>query len=609
MRNISKGVQGRSGAATRCCILAIWCCWAWSSGCGGSRGEASRFPTQAELQKIEQAPPPSHFTDSSVREVETWDLVDPPADPSPTANHAPQSLWERQLARDAERRQGLLWLSEPMHCLARQTGAFYLANEGLPGHELQQFMASRCGVLDTEIASAYQTVTGAENATDDQLYATTNANIETMVNRYLMNGTQAAGIWEGRAHGRMVAMLVYAPRRMRAEQVPSVPDSSGHFTLRGELLEPAENLDVLINKGAYGYATCERHTQVKLPRFEVDCQGDPHDPSAWIELAAFPPGRVLGRVVGSWLAWPAGTVANRYVRSSQPSVQGAAASGPTQTMIHLLNQVRKDAGLAPVQLADEESATATRVAPHFFAAQIGVEPELVADQVVLGLRAGWQVKGMVNYGHFVAGMESGDNGPARLLSAVLSRPSGRETLLDSSIRFVAIGAVKAREQPVTAAVFASYSVMDVVKPDERAKIVQQLTVERNKRGLPAPVVVQRLEQVIDGEMHRLETGNPDWNGALENVLHRVSEASAGQAVRGWFMTANRLEAVPFPEELLTARQLKISVGVAHYRPAGEPWGVYGVVVVATQSAPGMQASRPSDGEEAVASVLDARASL
>ena len=56
-----------------------------------------------------------------------------------------------------------------------------------------------------------------------------------------------------------------------------------------------------------------------------------------------------------------------------------------------LNALRARAGLAAVSYAESESATAARVAPHYFGALLGTGPETVADVVMLGLIAGYDV--------------------------------------------------------------------------------------------------------------------------------------------------------------------------------------------------------------------------
>ena len=44
------------------------------------------------------------------------------------------------------------------------------------------------------------------------------------------------------------------------------------------------------------------------------------DATAAVEIAAFPPGRIMGRFIASLVVWPSGNVTDRYARSSFDSL-------------------------------------------------------------------------------------------------------------------------------------------------------------------------------------------------------------------------------------------------------------------------------------------------
>src|SRR5206468_13079382 len=73
-----------------------------------------------------------------------------------------------------------------------------------------------------------------------------------------------------------------------------------------------------------------------------------------------------------------------------------------EDFVELLNAVRSQAGLAPVELDLAQSATARELAPPFFASIFGRSPEYNAEMVILGMLAGWSVDGIVQSGHFAA---------------------------------------------------------------------------------------------------------------------------------------------------------------------------------------------------------------
>src|SRR3954453_21986048 len=88
---------------------------AFAGGAGCGAGEMPQFPTQGELQKMKAAPAPARIAKRSLREVDAWDLKDPPAQP-PEGPHAPVGPWEQLLADASKSRQGLLATPESMNC-------------------------------------------------------------------------------------------------------------------------------------------------------------------------------------------------------------------------------------------------------------------------------------------------------------------------------------------------------------------------------------------------------------------------------------------------------------------------------------------------------------
>jgi hypothetical protein len=568
-----------------------WSCAAVTllMGCGGG-GAGAQFPSQGDLQKITGAPAPARIANPLLREVDSWDLKDPPATP-PEGSHTPGSPWEQQLADAAKSRQGLLATPESMNCLAKQMGQFYLAEGGIPSAELSDFMAARCAVVDTEVGSSLQTLTSIGNSSDDALYQQTRGPIQEVIEKELATGNQTAGIWFGKLEQKAVVVVVRSPRRVVLEHVPFVPGADGHIALRGEILIPVEKADALINQGRFGVKECTFDPQVRLPRFAIDCPSSHDDVSAALEIGAFPPARFTGKVVSHLVVWPAGQLGSHFARLPVPTTYDAPPGADLPgTLTTLLNSVRKEAGLLPVILNAAESKTAAEVAPHYFAAMAGAEPESVVDQVVMGLRAGWQVPGLVGYGMFTSTLTRDPAHVGRLLTTALDRPSGREALLDPDVKTIAIGPVSSREQSVLGAVFGSYSLLDPsAKPQEIDDVLKLLTARRKERGLAAPVLATELQSAMAKAAQTLESGQKDADGALQYAMQGAQSASSG--VQGWFSSADKLEHVQFPDALLKAPALRIAIGVAHYKTSDFPWALRGVLFVVRVGQSGMVAAR------------------
>jgi len=547
-----------------------------AAGCS-SGGQDARFPTAAEMGQLSSAPPPDRVWTSARKDVTTWDLKDPPQKPPDNKPYQPVTPWERLLSDVAAKRQGLLWTSEPMHCLAQQAGTFFLTNGGLPTRELTQFLAARCGVADAELSLAYVTGDAPTEVPDAQIFASDRNSVQDLIAKALDGGSQIAGIWAGRDKGKRVVMLPYGPRRVQLERVPSSP-SGNHVTFAGEVLSPIEHIEALTNFGRFGFRNCMVDPRVRLPRFSVDCETSADDPSITIEVAAFPPGRILGHVIANLIVWPAGRIPNQYNRPSygnMPSV-GLGADLPAGLAV-ALNQVRKEAGLAPVVLNAAESATASRVAPHYFAALSGATSETVADKIVLGLRAGWQVPGLVGYGYFTSSVVTTTENAAALMASALERPSGRQALLDADARVLAVGPIVSRQEGVLASLFSTYTMLEPTTQKEVASVVALLNQRRKEHGVAPATLVDSLQSAAAGTARSVETGDLDPDDAINDLLQK-STSTLG-AVEGWLMTSEKLDRLAFPDKLLTARSLRIAVGVAHFKPKGSPWGTVGVLVV------------------------------
>ena len=261
----------------------------------------------------------------------------------------------------------------------------------------------------------------------------------------------------------------------------------------------------------------------------------------------------------------------------------------------LLNQVRKEAGLSPVTLNAAQSNTAARVAPHYFAAIRGGAPETVADTVVLGMSAGWQIPGLVGEGHFTSAMTRDATNPAALLSAGLAYPSGRETLLEPNVKVIAIRSVIAKDEGLLGGVFSTYSLLDPsTTQSEVAKVLGLLNAQRKARGLAPVVLVDSLQSTAAGTAHSMELGERGPDEAIEDLMQKCAGAlKAG--VQGWFIGADKLEKIAFPPQLVAARSARITMGIAHYKPKGSPWAAYGVLIV-TASTPDLVAENGTSEE-------------
>lgn len=548
------------------CVLSLW-----MAGCA-TTGER-RFPTVDELRKLEAEAPPSRLANQNVIDVEHWQLAQPlPAAIAVTAEPA-DAAWSGLLARAADGRRGLVYPSAELSCAARELGRFYLAQHSLPSESLQDFIVARCGGSAVEIATAWQEGDVPDGVTDQEVFARWRESTERIVGKAIAEGNLTAGIAFARDQKRAVVMVVTGRRLVDLEPAPMTPDASGKIVLRGTLLVAADRLDALFGVGRFGVRRCIADGSVALPRFAVECETDRGDPSTWIEIGAFPPGRILGRVVLRALLSPSGAASDQYEKSRLHDPPAEGSADLRQQILSEVNRARREASLAPVELAEQESDAAAKLAPHYFGALGGAEPETVADVVVLGLRAGWDVGSDVRYGQFTANLVRELDARA-LISATLERPSSREALLDPAVRKIAIGEIAAPDQKLLAAVFGTYALVDPADRErETARVLTRLIEERKRAGRQQPIAADSLRSAASHAAAALGRGGVSPRQALEAMLADAAQSS-GQSVRGWIVEYDLPQGLRFPAEMLSAPALSLAMSVTTYRPRGEPWARY-----------------------------------
>jgi hypothetical protein len=586
-------LAGRAGRRLRsrrsCALLPGLACLALAcaGGTGGGRGggalaDSSRFPSPEELEKLGAAPPPAGLSVLDVRVVDTWELSGPfPERIAVEPWSDPGSPWGSLLDEAARRRVGLVVPTQAMHCVARELGRFTLAHDGQPTASLRQFITSRCNASVSQVGLQYVEGTVPPELGEAQLFGQWKQAVADAIQRGLRGGPQTAGIWFGREGGRAVAMVAFGQRELHLEPVSPHATEEGVIELRGESLAPADSVHGLATHGRFGVRECEEVGDAKPPAFHLRCPVDPEDDSTFVSVGVHPTNRLLGRLGLMVLAWPGGRTTEVYRRpvyaESWPMLDDQdLASG----FVELLNRVRKDAGLAALELDPQQSETAAELAPHFFASIYGEADEMVAEVIVLGMLAGWTVDGIVQMGHFASAWSMRTTDLSDLLATALEFPAGRATLLADDVERIAIGPMLSTEEghESLAGVFATYAMFSEKSHDAMAqRVLEKLEAERKRHGVGPAERISDVSGLCQRVASAVQAGE-EPRDALEGLLEQSVDILQ-RPVAGWIAEVSEIESLEFPEEYLKRPSMGVAVAVSHRRAKGDAWGRYVVMLV------------------------------
>lgn len=538
-----------------------------------------RFPTESELDKLTDVPIQAPAEPRQTHEVESWTLTGPFDSALTSKPHPRDSDAQKLLVEVSERSR--VETSASMACVAREVGSFFLQHEKYPAPALEAFIAGRCGAPVMSVGVyTFGSAEVAVKQKESELFGFWRDDLEKLIVK-AQKPAHAYGLWFGRKGKTAMFFLASGPKKSDLTEIVTSTATPEKFVVRGKLLVEGLTLRALVNRGAFGVETCAIDDRVALPSFDVTCVGDPKDSAAWIEIVALPPGRILGPAVARVLISPNGSPPNTYSRAKYGvNLQVDGADAVKNHLVTAINRVRRDAGLRPVEFEAEQSMTAGKVAQHYFAASAGKIDATIADVVVLGVRAGWNVKGMVRYGLFTAAASGIGGNVDDLLGSALERPFGREVLLDPEVRKVAIGSVWLPEEKYFGAIVSTYALFEEAPQNELVKNVYEvLRTARAKAGFGPAGVLAPFEEVGQKLAAAIEAEEIKPRAALQSFIQIAANSLPGRRIGGWVLESDTIENAPFPPELVTQPGLKINVAVARHRTRNDPWGRYVVLII------------------------------
>ncbi|MCP5066365.1 MAG: hypothetical protein GY946_07330 [bacterium] len=548
----------------------------FASGCSSTATVIKHpFPKASTLDAIAARPAPD--TSASMREaplaVSTWQLEGPFPDGAGASALASGGELESGVgARIKAGRPGVT-LTRGMQCFAREYGRFLGAHGKRPQLDLQAYMAGRCGVV-----SANQAVTLMLLDASEPLPPVDDGAIDTVVNSIPDTaGGGELGAWLGSGDKHHVLVSAFGTPRVDLSRVERGPST---VQIAGKVLGATGWLRGHATVGALGFSTCEPTpgSTARLPAFDLSCVVDDSDPSAAIDMLAGAPDAILGDRVLNLVVPLADAVSSTY--------KVATMAGDTERggLVAQLNAVR--AGLSLPALVDvpAQSEIARALLPHYFAA-ISTADQQTADDIALGLMAGWRVEGPIRDAGFASFIgRRGDHTPS-LLAELIYFPSTRSTLLNPEATKLALATVDDRQSTVTAGYVTTYTLFEDRRYVRYEKaLLDELDRQRAGKGIGP---VERVggpntDKELDPTMTKLSKGEITPADGMDRALSAYA-TKLQREFRGYTLGTMVIDGwMPsFPADLLETEKVAVTARLGYYTAESTSWGQYVVYLIYT----------------------------
>jgi len=556
-----------------------------------SGGVASGFPGRDALDNLLAQPLPDDAALASrFREVDRWELAGPFPEAVGATSRRGGGPLDAEIDAFVAERAGLVIATESMDCFAREVGRFLVAEHGLPGNALQHFAAGRCAVATAPPSfGSFSWTTPGRDLDEAGAAAELGKQIAQRLRERVVGGPLELGVWLHAGSGRVDLLVATGERQVRIDPVASVPGPDGKVLLRGELLRPAEWVGAAVTRGRFEWSKCEPGEAAKLPHFELRCPVAADDASAWISLEYRAPDHVLSRVGLTLLVRPQGGDARVFRRTPYaPEHDVSEAAELPAAITEALNAVREDAGLRPLALDPAQTREAERMAPYYFASQLGASSEAIGELVALGMMAGWDVDGVVQDSQFAWALVVETRDVSRLLSDALEYPGARMALLAHEAERIAVGPLLGEgggeaKSPYLGLIASTYTLFSETTHRRDAEHVQALLAKaRAARGRSAPGTLDDALPLAADAAASVQ-GGAEPRDALERLIESGSR-KLGRSVVGWMAETQDLETLVFPDDFLARDELDVAVAVPVRKPEGEAWGRYVVLLLAAEPA-------------------------
>ena len=541
------------------------------------------FPSSRDLAQLPALPAPAEAFVVDSLPVDEWGATSAPATRDDDAGYDDASPWG-DLARSlVASRHDSARLSPALRCAASELARFYATKRAMPTESLRRYIIAQCGGSTPDTTPCFAAIDVLPTSTDADVLARLRASLEKLSGPPLQApGRNALGVAASRAGNHVAVVVLVGTDEIELVPSPRRADTDRRVVVRGRLFGPATHAIALVNHGDYKAAPCDADPQVALPEVAFSCRLDDADLAAWMQIVVQRPGRFLSETVADILLY-AGDVPPPYrLHVSGPPMPVTDGATFTASLAKEVNRVRAQGQLTPLSLAEKQSTVDARLAGTLVDATM--KKRIDADQISLGLLAGWDVDGTIRSGNLFIALVGATRDATVWLDFALERPFGRQVLLDPNARRIAIGpTLPGGGAPALGAVVTTYSLFE--SPDHGAdarRMAERVAAARASLHL-APLRLLDGGKGVADPVNRIVTNEIEPSAATDAAMHAIADRVSG-TVSGFYVETNDLDLVTVPEGIRQAPGGSLVVAVTHHRVNGAAWGQYVVIYLLVQDA-------------------------
>lgn len=554
----------------------------FSAACGSAPPPKNQYPSRAEVMALTAGQVPEVKLKTTSKYVERWRLSDSLPEKIGQTTRNPESIWERYIV-DNLKGQGVS-LSEELGCAGRETQRFVLANGQNPHESLEAFIRGRCGVTLSMFSwLGWSIERGSEQEHFEQHKADLLKTVQELI---ALEKIEELSVNYSTNGSTTLLQIFYGQRHARLEPMSNRMGKDGEIVMRGEVItEGGDGVFAMITRGEFDAARCITDPDIKLPHFEVRCQGIPGDTHARVTLNLGRKGKIFSWSIAELLFWGAEPQAEyrssmiRGFLAEHGDVPVVGESQLSNALLEKINHVRAYLRYAPLTLDVAQTQTLQRAAPFLFTKiyEDKEQEETRKDKLYRGLEAGWDVSTPITDGHFLTD-KSGSDSVVDIVSSFLEGPWGRYMLLQRRADVLSIGGV-VKDGRAMVALFTYERLLNESSAKLAGRLIGQINAARKLHDRKFAKRMSSFNAEAEKAASKLKYDD-DFEGVASALAGRVAVTGG---VSYYNYSVSSLSRMRFATKLEQTKTLRVVVAVAPYKAKGAAHWEYRIVIVSPQA--------------------------